>query len=171
MLGDSASRRRARRVLGPWLLLGVAAWLALDNGPALLDEWRLREGVQSGTATIVSIGGARPQRAVRRLWDDLFWERGRRVTYEFAAARDSSPMSASAFLTHRAADNVQQGGTIGVRYVAANPAIHRIEGEPGLLLLTFRILVALTLAMLGIILLRGQRSRSKAVPASARLSA
>lgn len=166
-MGDTAARRRARRALGPWLLAGVGVWLMLDNGPAFLDEWRLRGASETGSATVVSTSGGLPQRAVRRFWDDLFWGRGRRVVYQFAAP-NSRPTSEAAFVTHQAADRLQQGGAVGVRYLSADPPVHRIEGEPGLLLLSFRLLVALALVLLCIVLLRRKRSRTAGSSTSSR---
>ena len=165
MLGDTAARRRARRVLGPWVIAGVALWLALDNGPALLDEWRLRGAGDTVTGTVLSTTGGRPQRVIRRLWDDLFWGRGRRVDYQFAVREDNYPNEV-AFVTHGAADAIRQGGAIRVRYLAADPTVHRIEGEPGVLLLSFRLLCGLALALLCIVGLRGARSRSAKQPES-----
>ena len=114
MLGDTVSRRRARRALAPWLLAGVAVWLAFDNGPGLVEEWRLR-GADSGTATVLSTDGGRPQRAIRRLWDDLVWGRGRRITYRFEA-HDRDQATTAAFVTHGAADDPPEmriGGAFG----------------------------------------------------------
>jgi hypothetical protein len=160
MLGNIAARRRARRVLGPWLLAGVGVWLAFDNGPALLDEWRLRGASETGTATVVSTSGGLPQRAVRRFWDDLFWGRGRRVTYQFAPP-NSRPATMAAFVTHRAASRLQQRGTVGVRYLSADPNVQRIDGEPGILILSFRLLVALAMMLGCIVLLLPKRSRTE----------
>ena len=173
MLGDTAAKRRARRAIGPWLLAGVAVWLVLDNGPALFDEWRLRGAAETGTATVVSIGGGRSPRVVRRLWDDVFWGRGRRVTYQFAPGgrRDDRQTSGAAFVTHSAAEGLQQGGAVGVRYAAGDPAVHRIAGEPGLLLLLFRLMMAVGLGALSVFLLRGMRSRSETASASSSLRA
>ncbi len=167
MLGDTAARRRARRALGPWLLAGIGVWLGFDNGPALVGEWRLR-GAETGTATVQSTSGARPQRAIRRLWDDLVWGRGRRVTYQFVASgRQTTEV---AFVTHGAADALQQGGPVQIRYLAADPAVHRIEGEPGIVLLSFRLVVALALLLLCVFLLRGARSPFEGRPAASRMS-
>ena len=163
------SRRRARHLLGPWLLAGVALWLALDNGPAFLDEWSLRKSAETGTATVLSTSGDRPQRAVRRAWDDLFWGRGRRVEYRFAAG-DSTYSNAVAFVTHDAADALRDGVAVRVRYLPNDPAIRRIEGEPGVLLLSFRIVCGLVLAGLCIALMRGRRERSGAQSAPQRTS-
>lgn len=165
MLGDTAARRRLRRMLGPWVIAGLAVWLALDNAPALIDEWRLRGAGDTVTGTVLSTTGGRPQRGIRRLWDDLLWGRGRRVNYRFAVGDGNYPDEV-AFLTHGAADAVQQGGAIRVRYLAADPTIHRTDGEPGILLLSFRLIVALALLLLCVLLLRGARSRSERPPGS-----
>lgn len=165
MLSDSATRRRARRLLGPWLIAGLGVWLAFDNAPALIDEWRLGGSGATGTATVSSMDGGRPSRWIRRLWDDLFWGRGRRVTYQFAP-RDGEPTSEVAFVTHGAADALQQGGRVSVRYLAANPSVHRIEGEPGILVLSFRLVVALALLLLCVLFLRGAGSRFVRQPRS-----
>lgn len=167
MLGNSAARRRTRRALVPWLLAGVAVWLAVDTGPALLDECRLRGSADTGSATVLSTSGARPRRASRRLWDDLVWGGGRSVTYRFAAP-GGQETSAAAVVTHDAADRLQQGGTVAVRYLAANPAVYRIEGEPGLLRLSFRLMLALAFGVLAIVLLRAGRSTSESPSASSR---
>ena len=158
------SRRRARNLLGPWLLAGAAVWLALDNGPALLDEWSLRTSGQTGTATVLATSGARPQRAVRRVSDDLFWGRSRRVEYRFATG-DATYSTAVAFVTHHSADALQDGAAVRVRYLPSDPTIHRIEGEPGVLLLSFRLVCGLVLAGLCMALLRGPRVRSGTQPA------
>jgi len=150
-------------MLGPWVIAGVALWLAVDNGPALLDEWRLRGIGDSVTGTVLSTTGGRPQRAVRRLWDDLFWGRGRRVNYRFAAGDVDYPDEV-AFVTHGAAAGIRQGDAIRVRYLAADATVHRIEGEPGVLLLSFRLVVALVLLLLCVVLLRGVRSRPERQP-------
>lgn len=165
MLGDTAARRRARRMLGPWVIAGIGLWFAFDNGPALLDEWRLRGTGDTAAGTVVSITGGRPQRAVRRLWDDLVWGHGRRVTYQFAAGDRNYPDEA-AFVTHGAADALRTGGAVRVRYLATDPTIHRIDGEPGVLLLSFRLLFGLALALLGILGLRATRSRPQAAAGS-----
>ena len=169
MFTTPAIRRRARRALGPWMLAGMGLWIALDNAPAIREEWRVRQTADSAVATVLSVSGSSPQRAIRRLWDDLFWGRGRRVTYQFAAP-DTSQQTGTAFVTHRAADSLRQGSNVEIRYVATNPAV-QITGEPGILLLTFRTLIGLMLVLLSIILLRGRHSRSKIAPASSRLQA
>lgn len=170
MKRHTLARRRARHLFGPWLLAGVALWLALDNGPAFLDEWSLRTSGETGTATVLSTSGARPQRAVRRVWDDLLWGRGRRVEYRFAAG-DATSSNAVAFVTHEAADALRDGAAVRVRYLPGDPATHRIEGEPGVLLLSFRLVCGLVLAGLCIALLRGGRVRSGAQPVPQRTSA
>ena len=170
MKRHTLSRRRARHLLGPWLLAGAAVWLALDNGPAFLEEWNLRTSGETGTATVLSTSGARPQRAVRRVWDDLFWGRGRRVEYRFAAA-DSTYSTSVAFVTHEAADALRDGAAVRVRYFPSDPATHRIEGEPGVLLLSFRLVCGLVLAGLCIAWLRGRRVRSGAQPGPQRTAA
>jgi hypothetical protein len=106
---------------------------------------------------VLSTDGGRPQRAIRRLWDDLVWGRGRRITYRFEG-HDGDQATTAAFVTHGAADDLQPGGAVGVRYLAADPAVHRINGEPGLLLLSFRLLIAAALAALCVVWLLGQRS-------------
>ena len=152
------------------MLAGMGLWIALDNAPAIREEWRLRQTADTAVATVLSVSGSSPQRAIRRLWDDLFWGRGLRVTYQFAAP-DTSQQIGTAFVTHRAADGFRQGSNVELRYVATNPAVHRNTGEPGILLLTFRTLIGLMLVLLSIILLRGRHSRSKIAPASSRLQA
>jgi len=136
----------------------------------LIEEWRLGGEGATGTATVLSMEGGRPSRAIRRLWDDLFWGRGRRVTYQFGP-RDGKSTSGVAFVTHGGADVLQQGGAVRVRYLAVDPAVHRIEREPGVLRLSFRLLVGLALALLCIFLLGGKRSRSEAQPGSSRIPA
>jgi hypothetical protein len=165
---NTTTGRRLRRRLAPWLLGLAGAWLAFDNGPALVEEWRLR-GASAATATVISMEGGRPSRAIRRLWDDAVWGRGRRVVYQFAAA-DGRSTNEAAFVTHSAADALQ-GGVVQVRYLQANPSVHRIDGEPGLLLLSFRLMLGLALLMLVVLWLRAARSRSAAQPASSRATA
>ena len=160
MLGDAGSRRRARRVLGPWVLAAIAAWLILDNGPALLEAWKLRGTGETGTAIVLSTTGADPRRAVRRLWDDLFWGRGRSVTYRFDPPNSRSA-SEVAFVTHGSTGALQQGDTVRVRYLAADPSVHRIDGEPGVLLLSFRLVAASVLVLVSVFLFLGARRQLK----------
>jgi hypothetical protein len=152
-------------MLGPWILAGVGLWLAFDNGPALLHELRLRGSAERGTATVLSIDGGRPTRILSRLWDDFLWGRGRRVTYRFTV-RDDLPTRAAAFVTHDAADVLREGGSVAVRYLAADPSVHRIDGEPGIVLLSFRFLLAAGLVALCIAWLVGRRARSEGRSAS-----
>src|SRR5688500_6742112 len=121
MLGDTPSRRRARRALGPWLVAAASVRLAMDNGPALIDEWRLRSAAD------------------------------RRVTYRFPTG--DGDHTSVAFVTHQAADGLQPGGVTRVRYLTEDVEVRRVDGEPGLLLLTFRLLVATALALICIVLL------------------
>ena len=130
----------------------------MDNGPSLIDAWRLRQAGQTATATVLSKGGAGPQRAVRRVWDDLFWGRGRRVEYRFAA-HDATSSNSVAFVTHGAADGLRDGAAVRVRYLPNDPGVHRIEGEPGILLLSFRLVCGLVLAGICIALLRARQGR------------
>lgn len=152
------SNRRVRSIFASVLLVAGAGWLALDNGPALRDEWRLRHESERMSGTVVSKSGYRPQRAIRRFWDDLIWGQGRGVSYEFVT-RDGGRLAHSAFVSHSTADVLREGSTVQVRYLAGDPKVSRIAGEAGLLLLLFRLALALALLLLAIASARWTRVR------------
>lgn len=58
------------------------------------------------------------------------------------------------------ADDMREGGSTGVRYLATDPAVHRLDDEPGLLLLWFRMFIAVLLIGLCVVVTRSMRRRT-----------
>jgi hypothetical protein len=166
----AAMRSRATKKLSGLIALSLlAAWLAVDNGPALLDEWRLRGGTATH-GTVVAMTGGAPRGYFRRLWDDLIWGRGRRVTYEFVGPADRR-ITRDAFVNHSAAAGMTNGSAVSVRYLGEGAEVSRIDGEPGLLVLSFRLAIALAIALACFASLRSSRPRRTPAEEASRTSA